>query len=99
MEVYVIEIYDGQEADDPAPKSGGQIKDGCMIDTYNQQIQYDVSCTIRTNINTANHHFIVEQCNSKENISTPGKVSIGMLQIDSTEDNLGGYFTNRKNNR
>lgn len=23
MEVYVIEIYDGQEADDPAPKSGG----------------------------------------------------------------------------
>lgn len=29
-----------------------------MIDTYNQQIQYDVSCTIRTNINTANHHFI-----------------------------------------
>ena len=58
MEVYVIEIYDGQEADDPTPKSGGQIKDGCMIDTYNQQIQYDVSCTIRTNINTANHHFI-----------------------------------------
>lgn len=23
MEVYVIEIYDGQEADDPTPKSGG----------------------------------------------------------------------------
>ena len=45
---------------------GGQIKDGCMIDTYNQQIQYDVSCTIKTNINTANHHFVVEQCNSKE---------------------------------
>ena len=40
---------------------GGQIKDGCMIDTYNQQIQYDVSCTIRTNINTANHHFIMEE--------------------------------------
>lgn len=37
-----------------------EIKDGCMLDTYNQQIQYDVSCTIRTNINTANHHFIVE---------------------------------------
>lgn len=31
-----------------------------MLDTYNQQIQEDVSCTIRTNINTANHHFIVE---------------------------------------
>lgn len=54
----MIEIQDGQETDDPTPKPGGQIKDGCMIDTYNQQIQYDVSCTIRTNINTANHHFI-----------------------------------------
>lgn len=30
-----------------------------MLDTYNQQIQEDVSCTIRTNINTANHHFVV----------------------------------------
>jgi DNA (cytosine-5)-methyltransferase 1 len=61
-----------------------------MLDTYNQQIQEEVSCTIRTNINTANHHFIVEECNSKENISTPTKVSTGMSQIDSTEDNLGG---------
>lgn len=32
-----------------------------MLDTYNQQIQEEVSCTIRTNINTANHHFIVEE--------------------------------------
>lgn len=31
-----------------------------MLDTYNQQIHNFVSCTIRTNINTANHHFIVE---------------------------------------
>lgn len=69
---------------------GGQIKDGCMIDSYNQQIQYDVSCTIRTNINTANHHFIVEECNSKENISTPTKVSIGTQRKSSSEDNLGG---------
>lgn len=30
-----------------------------MLDTYNQQIQEGVSCTIRTNINTANHHFVV----------------------------------------
>jgi hypothetical protein len=30
-----------------------------MLDTYNQQIQEEVSCTIRTNINTANHHFVV----------------------------------------
>lgn len=61
-----------------------------MIDTYNRQIQYDVSCTIRTNINTANHHFIVEQCNSKENISTPTKVSTGTQHKSSSEDNLGG---------
>lgn len=39
---------------------GRYLEDGCMLDTYNQQIQYNVSCTIRTNINTANHHFIVE---------------------------------------
>ena len=32
-----------------------------MLDTYNQQIQNDVSCTIRTNINTANHHYIVKE--------------------------------------
>lgn len=31
----------------------------CMLDTYNQQVHYDVSCTIRTNINPANHHFIM----------------------------------------
>jgi DNA (cytosine-5)-methyltransferase 1 len=30
-----------------------------MLDTYNQQIQEEVSCTIRTNVNTANHHFVV----------------------------------------
>lgn len=30
-----------------------------MLDTYNQQVQPDVACTIRTNINTANHHFVV----------------------------------------
>lgn len=61
-----------------------------MIDTYNQQIQYDVSCTIRTNINTANHHFIVEECNSKENILPPTKVSTGTQHKSSFEDNLGG---------
>ncbi len=68
----------------------GEIKDGCMIDTYNQNIQYDVSCTIRTNINTANHHFVVEQCNTKENKSTPMKVSIGTQHRSSSVDNLGG---------
>ena len=69
---------------------GGQIKDGCMIDTYNQQIQYDISCTIRTNINTANHHFIVEQCNTKVKKYTPTKVSIGTQPKSSFEDSWGG---------
>ena len=36
-----------------------EIRGGQMLDTYNQQIHNFVSCTIRTNINTANHHFIV----------------------------------------
>ena len=55
-----------------------------MLDTYNQQIQEDVSCTIRTNINTANHHFVVEDiCNSKVKIYTPTKVSIGTPPSDS----------------
>jgi hypothetical protein len=40
---------------------GEEIRGGQMLDTYNQQIQEGVSCTIRTNINTANHHFVVEE--------------------------------------
>lgn len=36
------------------------VKDGVMLDTYNQTIHNDVSCTIRTNINTANLHLIAE---------------------------------------
>jgi hypothetical protein len=59
-----------------------------MLDTYNQQIQEEVSCTIRTNINTANHHFIVEEiCDSKEERYTPTKVSIGTTPSDSIEGN------------
>ena len=42
-------------------KSGAEFTDGCMIDTYNQQVKQDTACTIRTNINTANHHYIVER--------------------------------------
>lgn len=34
-----------------------------MIDTYNQAIHKDISCTIRTNIDTANLHFIMEKIN------------------------------------
>lgn len=48
----------------------------CMLDTYNQAIHTDCSCTIRTNINTANHHFIMETdktlcLNSKVNGKQP----------------------------
>ena len=44
-----------------------------MLDTYNQQIQEDVSCTIRTNINTANHHFVVEE----PQVLTPKRTEFG----------------------
>jgi hypothetical protein len=64
-----------------------EIRGGQMLDTYNQQIQQEVSCTIRTNINTANHHFIVEEWSSKEERYTPTKVSIGMTPPPSTEEN------------
>lgn len=37
---------------------GGKIY---ALDTYNQQAHEDFFCAIRTNINTANHHFIIEQ--------------------------------------
>lgn len=35
--------------------------DSAMIDLYNQSIREDISCTIQTNINTANNHFIMEK--------------------------------------
>lgn len=28
-----------------------------LLDTYNQAVHDNVACTIRTNINTANHHL------------------------------------------
>ena len=37
----------------------------------------------------------IEECNTKESTSTPMRVSTGMS--DSTEDTLGGDFTNSKN--
>ena len=59
-----------------------------MLDTYNQQIHDDVSCTIRTNINTANHHFIVEEiCDTKVEKSIPTKVSTGTILNDFIEEN------------
>lgn len=50
---------------------GNDIRGGQMLDTYNQQIQEEVSCTIRTNINTANHHFIMEEKIIKEDNYSP----------------------------
>lgn len=41
--------------------SGVELQGGAMLDTYNQAVHSDTSCTIRTNINTANHHFVVEE--------------------------------------
>lgn len=47
-----------------------EITDTCMLDTYNQQVQDNVSCTIRTNINTANHHFIMEKKTNENTAKT-----------------------------
>lgn len=41
--------------------SGVELQGGAMLDTYNQAVHSDTSCAIRTNINTANHHFVVEE--------------------------------------
>lgn len=46
--------------------------ESCMLDTYNQSVQYDCSCTIRTNINTANHHFIMEKLIEPYNTDVDG---------------------------
>lgn len=47
---------------------------GAMIDTYNQQVQYDVACTITTKINTANNHFIVEEMKNNDEIIQVGNI-------------------------
>lgn len=51
-----------------------EIRGGQMLDTYNQQIHNFVSCTIRTNINTANHHFIVME---EPQVMTPKRTEFG----------------------
>lgn len=64
-------------------KSGAEFTDGCMIDTYNQQVQQDTACAIRTNINTANHHYIVERDTEMKgnyeepNVLTPKRTEYG----------------------
>ena len=57
-----------------------------MLDTYNQQIHNSVSCTIRTNINTANHHFIVME---EPKIIEVGKLKEGKHQQDAVQHENG----------
>lgn len=42
-------------------KSNACVYDCAMLDNYNQTIHTDIACTIRTNIDTANLHFIMEK--------------------------------------
>lgn len=60
------------------------IRGGQMLDTYNQQIQEGLSCTIRTNINTANHHFIVEEVKiiKEGNYSPSGHNASSIVSIE-----------------
>ena len=57
-----------------------------MLDTYNQQIQEGVSCTILTNINTANHHFVVME---EPKIIEVGKLNEGRHQQDFVQHEDG----------
>ena len=63
-----------------------EIRGGQMLDTYNQQIHNFVSCTIRTNINTANHHFIVME---EPQVMTPKRTEFGkQVRKDYESGNL-----------
>lgn len=48
---------------------GGRIYE---LDTYNQQVYEEIACTILTNINTANHHFIMEKAIEPYNTDKDG---------------------------
>ena len=39
-------------------EQGDQIKDGDMLDTYNQQVLHDVAATVTTGIDSRRHHFV-----------------------------------------
>lgn len=60
-----------------------------MLDTYNQAVHEDVACTIRTNINTANHHFIME----KKRDNTQNFVVEPTIVQRGHGFNSGGEFT------
>lgn len=40
------------------------------LDTYNQAVHEDIVTAIRTNINTANHHFILERKDEPDRTDT-----------------------------
>lgn len=68
---------------------GGQ-NDPVMLDTYNQAIHEDVACTIRTNINTANHHFIMEK------IDKVGTIHKGQSGVVYGQDGIAPTITTNK---
>lgn len=43
------------------------IKDKCMLDTYNQKVITDISCTITTRVNASNEIYIAEIKNGNKN--------------------------------
>lgn len=61
-----------------------------MLDTYNQAIHEDVACTIRTNINTANHHFIMEK------IDKVGIIHKGQSGVVYGQDGIAPTITTNK---
>ena len=42
------------------------IYDKCMLDTYNQKVITDISCTITTRVNASNEIYIVEVNNANK---------------------------------
>lgn len=51
----------------PAKLGGGNLY---FLDTYNQAVHEDIVTAIRTNINTANHHFILERKDEPDRTDT-----------------------------
>ena len=39
---------------------------GCLLDTYNQKVITDISCTITTRVNASNEIYIVEIVNGNK---------------------------------
>ena len=61
-----------------------------MLDTYNQAIHMDVACTIQTNINKANLHFIMEK------IDKVGIIHKGQSGVVYGHDGIAPTITTNK---